>query len=157
MSLHSMVRKTEMTFAAVDPPASLARNTILNLVGLGVPLIAALLAIPVITRSLGTDQFGILTLIWVVLGYFGLFDLGLGRAITQVVSERLSAGRLADLPETVWTALGLMLGLGVISTMVAAALTQWLVRRALHVPLPLQEQTLRAFYVLTLSIPILMV
>lgn len=62
-------------------------NTGWNILGLVLPLLAAVLAIPVLISNIGTDRFGVLSLIWVVIGYFSLFDLGLGRAVTKLVSE----------------------------------------------------------------------
>src|ERR1700758_2390649 len=67
----------------------LARNTGWNFAGIVLPSIAALASIPVLTRKLGIDQFGILTLCWIVIGQLNLFDLGLGRALTKLVAERL--------------------------------------------------------------------
>lgn len=66
----------------------LARNGVFNIIGQGVPLLAAFFAIPRLIHGLGTDRFGVLTLVWMVIGYFSLFDLGLGRALTQVVAEK---------------------------------------------------------------------
>lgn len=63
----------------------LARNTLLNLVGHLVPLLAGLATIPYVVRGLGNDGFGILSIAWALLGYFGLFDPGRGRATTKFV------------------------------------------------------------------------
>ena len=46
---------------------------------------------------------------WMVLGYFSLFDLGLGRALTKMVAEKLGLGLERELPCLVGTALGLMM------------------------------------------------
>lgn len=62
-------------------------NTGWNIIGLVLPLFAAVLAIPVLISNIGTDRFSMLSLIWVAIGYFSLFDLGLGRAVTKLVSE----------------------------------------------------------------------
>ena len=70
---------------------TLARNTIWNMVGQGAPLLVALFAIPLLIKGMGTDRFGVLTLAWAVVGYFSLFDLGLGRALTKLVAEKLGA------------------------------------------------------------------
>ena len=105
----------------------LARNTIWNLIGQGAPLFVALFAIPVLIRGLGTARFGVLTLAWMVVGYFSLFDLGLGRALTKLVAEKLGEGKESEVPALVWTALALMALLGVAGIAVAAWLCPWLV------------------------------
>ena len=42
--------------------------------------------------------FGVLSLVWMFIGYFSLFDLGLGRATTKLVAEKIdllnSSGRI---------------------------------------------------------------
>lgn len=58
-----------------------------NMLGLLLPLVAAIIAIPILITNLGTERFGVLSLVWVVIGYFALFDLGLGRAVTKEVSR----------------------------------------------------------------------
>jgi len=133
---------------------ALARNTIWNLVGQGTPLLAGLFAIPLLIKGLGTDRFGILTLAWLVVGYFGLFDLGLGRALTKLVAEKLGAGKEKDIPSLVWTALFLMIVLACVGMVVLGLLCPWLVHDVLKTPKTLQSETLYAFYLLTLSIPI---
>lgn len=67
-------------------------NTGWNLLGLLLPLLAAVVAIPLLINHIGTERFGILSLVWVCIGYFALFDLGLGRAVTKQVSELESQG-----------------------------------------------------------------
>ncbi len=131
-----------------------ARNTVLNLLGQGVPMLAALFAIPLLIKGLGTDRFGVLTLIWLVMGYFSLFDLGLGRALTQLVSRKLGSNQIEEIPSLVWTSLPLMLLLGLVGGLVLAGLAPWAVREALRIPEALQPETLNAFYLLALSLPV---
>src|SRR5437879_8952834 len=132
----------------------LARNSIFNLIGQGIPLLAALLAIPLLIQGLGTDRFGVLTLAWVVIGYCSLFDLGLGRALTQVVAEKLSEGQGTHAPPLMWTALALMFVLGLVGTLVVSLIAPWLVHSVLKIPGPLQVETLCSFYLLAAAIPI---
>ena len=80
---------TKSQFQNLTSGQLLARNTIYSLIGQGAPLLVAVFAIPQLIKGLGTDRFGILTLAWMVLSYFSLFDLGLGRALTQLVAEKL--------------------------------------------------------------------
>jgi O-antigen/teichoic acid export membrane protein len=131
----------------------LARNVIWNLIGNGAPMIFAVFSIPILIRELGKDRFGVLALAWALIGYASLFDLGLGRALTQLVAKKLGAGEDREVPTLVWTSLLLMLILGLAGALTAMLLSPWLVHRALNVPAALQPETLRSFYLLGLSIP----
>ena len=131
---------------------SLLKNSLFNLLGLGTPLVVAVFAIPRLIHLLGTERFGILTLIWVVVSYASLFDLGLGRAVTQQLSLRLA---YADNNGSalVWTALLALSGLGMVGGGVLYFLSPWLVRSILHLKGNLGLDTIHAFYVLALSLP----
>lgn len=132
----------------------LARNTVLNVTGQALPMVAALVAIPVLIRHLGAPRFGVLTLAWAAIGYFSLFDLGLGRALTQAVAARLgSKSGVAELPVMAWTALLVMTVFGVLGGGVIALAAPWLVGGILNIPSDLRAESLGAFYLLALSMP----
>jgi len=57
-----------------------------NLAGLLLPLIIAAITVPALLSSLGQERFGLLALVWGIVGYAGSLDLGLGRALTQYVA-----------------------------------------------------------------------
>jgi len=90
----------------------LARNTVWNLVGSGAPMVVAVFCMPILIKGLGTDRFGVLTLAWALIGYASLFDLGLGRALTQLVAKKLGAWEEREIPAVAWTSLVLMMLLG---------------------------------------------
>lgn len=132
----------------------LARNSLLNLAGQGAPMLLALLAFPLLLRHLGTERFGILTLAWMAIGYFSVFDLGLGRALTQLVAERLGREGEREIPRLILTALSLTLLLGALGALAFLLFSPWLVERVLRVPEALQAETRWAFYLLALSLPL---
>jgi O-antigen/teichoic acid export membrane protein len=132
----------------------LARNTIWNLIGNSAPMIVGIFSMPILIHNLGGERFGVLALAWTLIGYAGLFDLGLGRALTQLVSKKMGAGQDNEVPVLVWTSLVLMLLLGVVGAVVLVVISPWLVHRALNVPLVLQHETLNSFYLLGLAIPL---
>ena len=131
----------------------LARNTVWNLVGQIAPMAVGLFAIPRLISSLGTDRFGVLTIAWMVVGYFSFFDLGLGRAMTNLVAQKLATESDRELPAIVWTANMLMAVLGIIGAVVLAMLSPILVHNLLKTPPALQSETTRAFYILSVSVP----
>lgn len=69
---------------------SLVQNTTINLFGLALPLLLAIALIPKTIFLLGNEKFSLLTLIWAVVGYFSIFDLGIGRSLTNYVAENES-------------------------------------------------------------------
>ena len=132
----------------------LVRNTAWNLIGNGAPLIVAAFAIPILIHELGKDRFGVLALAWALIGYASLFDIGLGRALTQLVAKKLGAGEELEVPALVWTSLLSMLALGVVGAAVVVAISPWLVQHALKIPEALQSESLHAFYLMGLSLPV---
>src|SRR5712664_3545251 len=110
----------------------LARNTVWNLIGNGAPLIVAVFSIPILIHGLGKDRFGVLTLAWALIGYASLFDIGLGRALTQLVAKKLGSGEDHEIPALVWTSLLLMALLGVLGAGVVGLLSPLLVHRVLN-------------------------
>ncbi len=131
----------------------LAGNTFWNLVGTAFPLLVAIFCIPLLKRSLGTDRLGVISLAWVVIGYFGFFDLGLSRALTKLVAEKLGQARHDEIPPLIWTSLALMSAMGLIGTALALLLAPWMVERLLKVPHEIFGETLSAFYWIGCSIP----
>jgi O-antigen/teichoic acid export membrane protein len=135
----------------------LVRNTVWNLLGQVLPLAAGILVVPLLVRELNVDRFGLLSLVWIVIGYFGLFDLGIGRAVTKLVADKLGAKDEEAIPSLAWTSLLLMFLLGALGSVIMLGLSPWLIHRALKVPVALQAEALTTFLVLALSIPIVTV
>lgn len=139
--------------AAAITRRSLARNTIFNLAGYGLPTLAALVCIPGIVHKLGTERFGVLTLCWVLIGYFGLFDLGLGRAVTRLVAERLAGGRLDGLGGVLRMSLGILTGLGVLAGLGLWLLADPVVHRVLEIPDALKDETFQTIALMACTLP----
>jgi O-antigen/teichoic acid export membrane protein len=87
-----------------------------------------------------------------VVGYFSLFDLGLGRALTHQIAKRLSSNERERLPCLVWTGILSMLALGCAGGAALALSASWIVSQ-LEIPEVLRFETVSAFYVLSASIP----
>ena len=73
----------------------LLKNSIYNLVGSLVPLGITLVTLPLFVGFVGEAKYGALAIFWVILGYFGLVDLGVGR----VVAQRLASNSLTEIGE----------------------------------------------------------
>jgi O-antigen/teichoic acid export membrane protein len=94
----------------------IARSAALNLVGLAAPLPLAVLVVPPLLQGLGDEGFGLLTLFWALTTYASVFDLGLGRALTQklaIVLNREGPGAVA-VGALCSTAFALLAGVGAV-------------------------------------------
>ena len=83
---------------------SVSRHTAYNLVGQILPIMLGLVTVPLYLKLVGSERYGVLAIAFLLLGYFGLFDLGLGRA----TSFRLAAQKEAEpqaRADTMWAAL----------------------------------------------------
>ena len=98
----------------------LARNTFWNLLGQILPMFVAVVAIPILVRGIGVPRFGILSLAWIVIGYFSLFDLGMGRALTKLVADKLGTDQEHSIPPLAWPSLLLLVFMGFLGGVVLA-------------------------------------
>jgi hypothetical protein len=54
---------------------------------------------------------------------FSSFDLGLSRALTKLVAEKMGAGRSQELPALIWTAMVLVITRGSVGMMAVSLLS----------------------------------
>jgi O-antigen/teichoic acid export membrane protein len=149
--------QTERESLSLTSGRTLTHSVGWNVLGIAGPMVMAFLAIPVLVHDLGAARFGILTLIWGVVRYSSYCDFGVGTALTKLVSDRLGRGERDTIPPLVWTALSFMFVGGALVGCVVAVLCPWLVAHALKIPPKMQQESARAFYLLSLSMPFLVV
>ena len=108
------------------------RNAAINVAGNVVPMLAAVVAMPLLLNGLGAARMGIFTLALGLFGFAGIFDLGLGRALTRSVAHYSNLGtapdRIAPLLRTGLVAVILM---GSVWAVLLWAASGWLLS---HVP-----------------------
>jgi len=132
----------------------LLKNSAYNLAGSIAPLFVALFAIPLLVNGLGVEKFGILSLAWVVIGYFSFFDFGIGRALTKIIAEKIGLSKLEEIPGIFWTSFYLMLAISFLGTITLFFLTPYLISQFFNITKNLQQEAINTFYVLAISIPI---
>ncbi len=73
----------------MSPPIrnKIIQNTLYSVIGRSWTIIVGVVLAPYIISKVGIDRFGIWSLLSVLVGYFALFDLGIGLSFTRFISE----------------------------------------------------------------------
>ncbi len=132
----------------------LLRNIGWNLFGQIAPLIAAVLAMPPLIAAIGKERFGLLAIGWMLVGYFSLFDFGLGRALTQLLARRIASGdSQQQQAELIWGAHALLGLLGLFAALLLWLGADWIILHALNVPVELRAEALAGMPWLAAALP----
>lgn len=136
---------------------SFKKNTLWNLSGAVLPMIVGIFAIPFIIKIIGNEAFGILSLVWVLIGYLSLFDLGLGRALTQKISEirfNEEDDNSKEINEFIKTGLFFTLIAGMIGGGGLIAFSKPMAFRWLNISENMQYSVYQSFLVTAIGIPL---
>lgn len=132
---------------------SLKRNSLFNLAGLVLPLALSLLTVPAYIHLIGVDRYGVLAIAWLLLGYFGMFDLGLGRATIYRIAE-LRDATASERRATFHTAVVVNVVIGIVGGIILAVGADVFFARGLKVAPALKAELSAAAPLLGLSLPI---
>jgi O-antigen/teichoic acid export membrane protein len=125
------------------PQARLRRNFVFNLIYPVVRLAVALVTIPIYVRHVGDARYGVISIVWVLLGYFGFLDLGLSRAATNALAKLRDAPQ-AHRARVLLTTTVLNLSFGLIGAVLLFVVGGYLLERILSVPEALKPEVARA-------------
>lgn len=131
---------------------SFAHSIAWNLAGAGIPLAFAFFAIPSLLAGYGNERFGLLTIIWALIGYFSIFDFGIGRALTKLVSDRLGSKSTEDIHDVTKTALLTMGVLGLVACALLIVAAPLLVQ-ILKLDTTLRDESVLSLRILALGLP----
>jgi len=134
-------------------PGALIRNSALNALAQAAPMALGLATIPAVIAWLGKDRMGVLFLAWMLLGYFGMLDLGVGRATTKFVAEAMGEGRRDQVGPLVWAGASIQLVTGLMGAGLFALSTFAIASRLLAIPGPLVGEAREALLILAAAVP----
>lgn len=117
------------------------------------PILLALITVPIYLKLVGPDRYGVLAIAWLLLGYFGLFDLGLGRATTYSISA-LKDASAQERADVFWTAILTNIVMGVVGGLVLWGAAGLFFDRLFKVDAALRPEIMAATPYLGLAVPI---
>jgi O-antigen/teichoic acid export membrane protein len=135
-----------------DASSRISRNTAVNIAGSVASVLLAVLTLPVYLDAIGSARYGVLSIVWVLVGYFGVFGSGLGRSVAHYVARRRSSPR--EMESVVWTALAVNGALGAAGGLLLLAIAGFLFTRLVTVPAGLSTEIVASVPWLAMSIPV---
>lgn len=135
---------------------SIRRNTVLNLAGAIIPMVVMLATIPLYLKLLGEARYGVLALIWLVLGYFSFLEMGLGKATANQMAKAENAQE-AERSDIFWTALLVNCCAGVAGAGILWGIGDYLVTSVLNVPEDFRREAISALPWMVATFPVAVV
>jgi O-antigen/teichoic acid export membrane protein len=114
-------------------------NFVINLLSPSVRIAVALVSIPIYIHHLGYSRYGVLTIAWILVGYFGFLDLGLSRASTNALAK-LRAAPQADRARVLLTTLILSVGFGLVGAALLFVVGGYMFEHVLTIPADLKRE-----------------
>lgn len=134
--------------------ARLKKNVVITFGMHGLTALLGIWAVPLLIAGIGVERFGLLTILWAIIGYASVFDFGLARALTQIVSKKLGHEATESIPTTIWTSIIVITALGGIAGLSIYVLAPVAIPYIKLSPQYFAE-TVQAFRYLALSLPLL--
>jgi O-antigen/teichoic acid export membrane protein len=132
---------------------SIRRNTLYNLLGQIAPLGVSLVTVPIYLHAIGEAEYGILAIIWLFAGYFGVFEMGLSRASAYHLARQHDETP-AVRSTTFWTALWLNLSFGLLGAVVLYAVAQPVFTHFFHMSEALRRSVLASLPWIAAALPL---
>lgn len=92
-------------------------NFLFNMAGMAIPVIVSLVTIPIFIHHIGEARYGVMSIVWLLLGYFGFLDFGLARASANTLAK-LSDAEAEVRGQVIASAFYLNAGLGLVGALI---------------------------------------
>ncbi|WEY40341.1 flippase [Paraburkholderia sp. SUR17] len=130
------------------------KNVAINFFGLVLPTFVSLVTVPSYIHLLGVERYGVIALVWTLIGYFSVLDLGMSMAAQNHISKARASNDEGECADVFWSAFWLNLGTGVIGGLLiyfgAFIYTAYFTK----VPPALQHEVYMALPWLAVAIPV---
>ena len=131
----------------------IAYSALLNLAGAAIPAILLLITVPLYLHLIGEARYGVLAIVWLLLGYFGVFDMGFGRAVANRIAALHDAS--AEKRQSVfWTGLAISAITGIIGGVILYLVGDWLFAHVFDINGSLRDEAENAMPWMALALPL---
>ncbi|UCV13947.1 flippase [Quatrionicoccus australiensis] len=121
------------------------------------PMIVGLITVPELLNKIGAERLGVLSIAWMLVGYLGVLDLGLGRALTRAIGEQNARGVIVDKQISLSReATRYMVLVGVFWMIVIVSIAPFVTEKLLNIPNDLQIEAKKGFLWLAVAVPFML-
>jgi O-antigen/teichoic acid export membrane protein len=135
---------------------SVRKNTLINLVGYVIPMAVMLVTIPLYLKLLGDDRYGVLALVWLILGYFSFMEMGLGKATANQIAKAKNA-TAHECAEIFGTAIILNACMGLVAAFILWMVGDYLITNVLKMPENFRDEAISALPWLVATLPLALI
>ena len=122
----------------------LRRNFVFNLIYPMMRLAVSVVTVPIYIHHVGDARYGVISIVSILLGYFGFLDLGLSRASTNALSKLRDAPQ-PDRARVLLTTMTLNFCFGLVGTVLLYFVGGYLFEHVLSVPDALKPEVMARF------------
>jgi O-antigen/teichoic acid export membrane protein len=134
-----------------------ALNAAWNLSGVVLPILAGVIAVPMLLHGLGSAKLGVFSLALGLFGFSGIFDLGLGRALTQTIASELGRGSsLSAIANLARRGMAVVLALGLLWAFLLWIAAAPIVEDLFHLKGDIATETIDGIHWLAFTLPIVL-
>ncbi len=124
-----------------------------NVVGALLPIVTSLGTVPFYIHEIGLARYGVVTITWVLLGYFGFLDFGMSRASANALA-RIGDGDTRERSRVLMTAFYSNLAMGVIGGLVLYGAGALILLHVVKIPGSLLQETRHAYPWMAAMLPL---
>lgn len=139
------------------PPLAGSRTVTVNamwsMVGRVIPILVGLALVPFLVHDMGPSRWGVFTIAQSLVGMMGVFDFGVGRALTRIVAVGLASGQTRQAATAVMSGLAALVVISVTGSGLCILFLDLWTKSALQVPAGMQSEVKTSLYILCLTVP----
>jgi len=132
---------------------TLLKNIVINFAGLIAPTIVSLATVPAYIHLMGVERYGVINLVWALIGYFSLLDLGTSLATENQIAKVREA-QDDSVERIFWGACFLNLGTGVLGGLMVYFGTYFYVSYGVHIEPAFRREVMSALPWIAIAVPL---
>ena len=122
----------------------LRTNFVFNLLFPLARLAISFVTVPIYMHHVGDARYGVISIVWLLAGYFGFLDLGLSRAAANALAKLREAPQ-PERARVLLTTFVLNFGFGVVGSAFILVLGGYLLQHVISIPDVLRPEVARSF------------